>query len=88
MEQSLEAYRRLTWIVESPTGLVTLVVIQYLAAEIPQYHNEDILPTEMDRQVRYACLARRADTGEEVEAPIQEKHPCRCSHGPQLPGQV
>jgi hypothetical protein len=76
----------LTLCPENQTRLVTLVIIQYCKIKATVLHHQNIFPAEMGRQVRYTCLSRRADTGEEVEAHVQEKPPCGRPNGSQILG--
>jgi hypothetical protein len=72
--------------IESQTGLVTLVAIQYITTEGAEHDVENILPAEMVGQVGHACIPRRADPGEEVEASLQEKPTRSGANGPQILG--
>lgn len=77
---------KLTRTPENQAGLVTLVAIQYITTKAALVRDENIFPTEMERQVSHTCLSRRADPREEVEAHVQEKPPCCRPNGPQLFG--
>jgi hypothetical protein len=61
-----------------------MVFIQHSTAETPEPRNPNIFPAEMDSKVRHACIPRRANTGEEVEALVQEEHPGRGAHVSQI----
>lgn len=65
-----------------------MVAVRHLTAEAAQHQDNDILPAEMGRQGKHTSLPRRADTGEEVEAPVQAEPARRRAHGPQVPGEI
>ena len=73
-------------LLESQTRLVTLVAIQSVPTQAAKHHFENVFPAEMDRKVGHTCLSRRADTREEMEAPIQEKPARRRAYGLQILG--